>query len=95
MPKTFRSNNSTESKEPDVEESETREVKSSLPRKRFNPFLPFKLLRYPNVTISILYISIVYSLVQIQILVVPKNFPKKYDLPTSKIGILFILQVSD
>ncbi|CAG8681860.1 4078_t:CDS:2 [Cetraspora pellucida] len=87
---TFRSKDSNKSKESDVEESETEEVKSSSPKKRFNPFLPFKLLRYPNVTISILYISIVYTFVQIQLLVVPKNFPKKYGFSASTIGIMFV-----
>ncbi|CAG8495317.1 1662_t:CDS:2 [Gigaspora rosea] len=83
-------NNSNESNESDVEGSQTREVKSSTSRKRFNPFLPFKLLCYPNVTISVLYISIVYTFVQIQLLVVPKNFPEKYGISTSTLGLLFI-----
>ncbi|CAG8791917.1 6945_t:CDS:2, partial [Gigaspora margarita] len=87
---TFNSNNSNESNESDVEGSETREVKSFPSRKRFNPFLPFKLLRYPNVTISILYISIINTFVKIQFLVVPKNFPEKYGVSTSTLGLLFI-----
>ncbi|CAG8524362.1 34224_t:CDS:2 [Gigaspora margarita] len=87
---TFNSNNSNESNESDVEGSESREVKSSPSRKRFNPFLPFKLLRYPNVTISVLYISIISTFVDIQLLVASKNFPKKYGVSTSTLGLLFI-----
>ncbi|KAF0400035.1 MFS general substrate transporter [Gigaspora margarita] len=84
---TFNSNNSNESNESDVEGSQ---IKSSTSRKRFNPFLPFKLLRYPNITISVLYISIVYTFVQIPLMVVPKNFPEKYGVSTSTLGLLFI-----
>ncbi|RIB11637.1 major facilitator superfamily domain-containing protein [Gigaspora rosea] len=87
---TFNSNNSNESNESDVEGSETSEVKLSPSRKRFNPFLPFKLLRYPNVTISVLYISIFCTFVDIQLLVASKNFPKKYGVSTSTLGLLFI-----
>ncbi|CAG8510738.1 major facilitator superfamily domain-containing protein [Gigaspora rosea] len=90
VPETFNSNNSNESNESDVEGSETSEVKSSPSRKIFNPFLPFKLLRYPNVTICVLYISLFCTFCDIQPLVASKNFPKKYGVSTSTLGLLFI-----
>ncbi|CAG8842429.1 31176_t:CDS:1, partial [Racocetra persica] len=57
---------------------------------RFNPIAPLKLLRYPNVTLVIIYVSIISSLIHLQYISVPRNFSQRYNLSSSTIGLLFI-----
>ncbi|CAG8609596.1 15859_t:CDS:2 [Dentiscutata erythropus] len=63
---------------------------STSPAIRFNPFAPLKLLRYPNVTLVIIYVSIISSIIQLQYISVPRNFSQRYNLSSSTIGLLFI-----
>ncbi|CAG8593950.1 22889_t:CDS:2 [Gigaspora margarita] len=57
---------------------------------RFNPIAPLKLLRYPNVTLVIIYVSIISSIIHLQYVSVPRNFSQRYNLSSSTIGLLFI-----
>ncbi|CAG8566031.1 1690_t:CDS:2 [Gigaspora rosea] len=57
---------------------------------RFNPIAPLKLLRYPNVTLVVIYISIISSTIHLQYVSVPRNFSQRYNLSSSTIGLLFI-----
>ncbi|KAF0472158.1 MFS general substrate transporter [Gigaspora margarita] len=57
---------------------------------RFNPISPLKLLRYPNVTLVVIYVSIISSTIHLQYVSVPRNFSQRYNLSSSTIGLLFI-----
>ncbi|KAF0370102.1 MFS general substrate transporter [Gigaspora margarita] len=57
---------------------------------RFNPISPLKLLRYPNVTLVVIYVSIISSTIHLQYISVPRNFSQRYNLSSSTIGLLFI-----
>ncbi|CAG8619719.1 18042_t:CDS:2 [Gigaspora margarita] len=60
------------------------------PKKRFNPFLPLSLLRYPNLSLPILYMSITFSMVYVQNTLIPITFSTKYNMSTSNIGFIFL-----
>ncbi|CAG8817015.1 46255_t:CDS:2, partial [Gigaspora margarita] len=61
-----------------------------LPKKRFNPFLPLALLRYPNLSLPILYISMIFSVMYVQSILVPRTFSTKFNLSPSNIGLVFL-----
>ncbi|RIB05491.1 major facilitator superfamily domain-containing protein [Gigaspora rosea] len=61
-----------------------------LPKKRFNPFLPLALLHYPNLSLPILYISMIFSVMYVQSILVPKTFSAKFNLSPSNIGLVFL-----
>ncbi|KAF0445905.1 MFS general substrate transporter [Gigaspora margarita] len=60
------------------------------PKKRFNPFLPLSLLRYPNLSLPILYMSVTFSMVYVQNTLIPITFSTKYNMSTSNIGFIFL-----
>ncbi|CAG8650171.1 1962_t:CDS:2, partial [Scutellospora calospora] len=63
----------------------------SLSKSNFNPFVPLKLLVYPNVILLVIYISIISSIMIIQNISVPQNFSARtYNLQSSSIGLLFL-----
>ncbi|CAG8583598.1 3076_t:CDS:2, partial [Scutellospora calospora] len=57
---------------------------------RFNPITPLKLLRCPNVALVVTYVTVVYTIIQVQNISVPRNFFVKYNLSNSVIGLLFL-----
>ncbi|CAG8660233.1 8781_t:CDS:2, partial [Scutellospora calospora] len=57
---------------------------------RFNPITPLKLLKYPNVTLVVIYITVIYTIIHIQNISVPRNFSTKYKLSEASIGLLFL-----
>ncbi|CAG8795237.1 31271_t:CDS:2 [Gigaspora margarita] len=61
-----------------------------LPKKRFNPFLSLGLLRYPNLSLPILYMSIIFSVIYVQNTLVPITFSTKYNLSPSNVGLVFL-----
>ncbi|KAF0445909.1 MFS general substrate transporter [Gigaspora margarita] len=61
-----------------------------LPKKRFNPFLPLALLRYPNLSLPILYISIIFSVIYVQNTLIPITFSAEFNLSPSNIGLVFL-----
>ncbi|CAG8806941.1 8893_t:CDS:2, partial [Dentiscutata erythropus] len=63
---------------------------TSPPKKRFNPFLPLTLLRYPNLSLAIIYISIIYSVIYVQNALVPTTFSTKYNLSPSNVGLVLL-----
>ncbi|CAG8458282.1 7651_t:CDS:2 [Dentiscutata heterogama] len=63
---------------------------TSPPKERFNPFLPLTLLRYPNLSLAILYISIIYSVIYVQNALVPTTFSAKYNLSPSNVGLVLL-----
>ncbi|CAG8551305.1 5083_t:CDS:2, partial [Dentiscutata heterogama] len=63
---------------------------TSPPKKRFNPFLPLTLLRYPNLSLIIIYISIIFSVMFAQNTLVPTTFSTKYNLSPSDVGLVFL-----
>ncbi|CAG8691836.1 30100_t:CDS:2 [Gigaspora margarita] len=65
-------------------------VTTPLPKKRFNPFLPFDLLRYPNLSLSILYISNLFSDICPKYLCSNNFFNKVFNLSPSNIGLVFL-----
>ncbi|CAG8718010.1 25082_t:CDS:2 [Dentiscutata erythropus] len=63
---------------------------TSPPKKRFNPFLPLTLLRYPNLSLVVLYVSIVFSVMFAQNTLIPTTFSAKYNMSPSNIGLVFL-----
>ncbi|CAG8773380.1 2229_t:CDS:2, partial [Dentiscutata erythropus] len=62
------------------------------PSSKFNPISPLKLLKYPNITLVIIYICISTLLMHIQGISIPINFSARYNFTTSQIGLFFISQ---
>ncbi|CAG8523293.1 4234_t:CDS:2 [Cetraspora pellucida] len=63
---------------------------ASSPKKRFNPFSSLALLRYPNLTLTVFYISAVFSVIYILNTLIPRTFSSKFNLSTSNIGLVFL-----
>ncbi len=59
-------------------------------RKKFNPIEPLFLLKYPNMTLTIIYTSIVFGLVYLQHTLLSRTFTRQYNLSTSNIGLIFL-----
>ncbi|CAI2163430.1 3494_t:CDS:2 [Funneliformis geosporum] len=72
----------------------TTSVSSSSPnssnRKFINPFAPLSLFRYPNLSIIILYLSILLSFIYLQGALIPIEFSKGYNLTAAKLGLMFL-----
>ncbi|CAG8484039.1 4914_t:CDS:2 [Acaulospora morrowiae] len=60
------------------------------PRGRFNPLAPLALLRYPNVSLTLLYVSSVFAIIYVQNTLISKNFTQLYNLRTSDVGLVFL-----
>ncbi|RIB04024.1 major facilitator superfamily domain-containing protein, partial [Gigaspora rosea] len=63
---------------------------NSNPNLRFNPLSPLKLLKYPNITIIIIYICISTLLMHMQNISIPVNYSSRYNFTTLEIGLFFI-----
>ncbi|KAF0524903.1 MFS general substrate transporter [Gigaspora margarita] len=63
---------------------------NSNPNLRFNPLSPLKLLKYPNITIIIIYICISTLFMHIQNISIPVNYSSRYNFTTLEIGLFFI-----
>ncbi|CAG8773682.1 30035_t:CDS:2, partial [Racocetra persica] len=59
-------------------------------KKHFNPFSPLFLLRYPNLSLTLCYISTVFSVIYIQNTLIPRTFSSKFNLSISNIGLVFL-----
>ncbi|CAG8471677.1 16859_t:CDS:10 [Acaulospora colombiana] len=67
-----------------------RDRSASSLRRRFNPFLPLSLLRYPNVMLSLVYVSSIFAIVYTQNTLLSRNFTQLYNLKTSDVGLVFL-----
>ncbi|CAI2189299.1 367_t:CDS:2, partial [Funneliformis geosporum] len=64
---------------------------STLPRrKKFNPISPLILLKYPNMYLIIISVSIVFGIVYLLNTLIPRTFSKQYNLSTLYIGLVFL-----
>jgi MFS family permease len=57
--------------------------------KKINPLAPMKLLRFPNVSLKIIYMSTVWAFMYVQNVVIP-TFYETYNLSYSAIGLAFL-----
>ncbi|CAB4394086.1 unnamed protein product [Rhizophagus irregularis] len=65
------------------------EISLSL-QKSFNPLSPISLLKYPNLTLIILYKIWVTSTIYVQNILIPERFAITYGLSASQIGLVFL-----
>ncbi|CAB4415028.1 unnamed protein product [Rhizophagus irregularis] len=61
-------------------------------RKRFDPTSPLRLLKYPNMLLVIVYISITYAIVYIQNTLAELSFTDIYHVSASTVGLIFLSQ---
>lgn len=68
------------------------EISLSLPssQKSYNPLSPISLLKYPNLTLIILYKIWVTSTIYVQNILIPERFAITYGLSASQIGLVFL-----
>ncbi|EXX54125.1 uncharacterized protein OCT59_007162 [Rhizophagus irregularis] len=59
-------------------------------RKRFDPTSPLRLLKYPNMSLVIVYISITYAVLYIQNTLSGTSFANIYHVSTSTVGLIFL-----
>jgi MFS family permease len=59
-------------------------------RKKFDPTSPLRLLKYPNMSLVLVYISITYALSYIQDTLVGPSFTKLYHASASTVGLIFL-----
>ncbi|CAG8696055.1 13518_t:CDS:2 [Dentiscutata erythropus] len=60
------------------------------PKKRFNPLLSLALLRYPNLSLPIFYISMIFAVIYVQNTLVPITFSTKFNLSPSYVGLVLL-----
>ncbi|GBC35013.2 major facilitator superfamily domain-containing protein [Rhizophagus irregularis DAOM 181602=DAOM 197198] len=58
--------------------------------KQFNPLLPFKLLYYPNITLTILYNTSIWIIIYVLDIMIPFSFTNIYNLSPLYIGLIFL-----
>ncbi|RIA83395.1 major facilitator superfamily domain-containing protein [Glomus cerebriforme] len=58
--------------------------------KQFNPLLPFKLLYYPNITLTILYNTSIWIIIYVLDIIIPFSFTNIYNLSSLYIGLVFL-----
>ncbi|CAH1762079.1 16487_t:CDS:2 [Entrophospora sp. SA101] len=63
---------------------------SSPTSQRFNPIAPLKLLRYPNVALTVIFVSVAFSLIYVVGTLLPNIFQQRYNLSTSQVGLVFL-----
>ncbi|CAB5381456.1 unnamed protein product [Rhizophagus irregularis] len=61
-------------------------------RKRFDPTSPLRLLKYPNMLLVIVYISITYAIIYIQNTLAELSFTDIYHVSASTVGLIFLAQ---
>ncbi|RGB36734.1 major facilitator superfamily domain-containing protein, partial [Rhizophagus diaphanus] len=59
-------------------------------QKRFDPTLPLRLLKYPNMSLVIVYISITFAVIYIQNTLVGQSFANIYHVSASTVGLIFL-----
>ncbi|CAB4380419.1 unnamed protein product [Rhizophagus irregularis] len=59
-------------------------------KKKFNPFLPLYMFKYPNVILINIYTSILFGIINIKTSSIPRSFKDHYGLSPSKAGLVFI-----
>ncbi|RIA82508.1 major facilitator superfamily domain-containing protein [Glomus cerebriforme] len=60
------------------------------PQKSYNPLAPISLLKYPNLTLVILYKIWVTSTIYVQNILIPERFAITYGLTASQVGLVFL-----
>jgi MFS family permease len=58
--------------------------------KQFNPLLPFKLLYYPNITLTIFYNTSMWIIIHVLDIIIPFSFTNIYHLSPLYIGLVFL-----
>ena len=58
--------------------------------KKFDPLSSFKLLRYPNVLLTIIYISSTWLMTHANYIIIPNVYSSQYQISSSIIGLIFI-----
>lgn len=58
---------------------------------KFNPLSSFKLLRYPNVLLIILYISSIWLTTLTDYIIIPRTYSSQYHISSSVIGLIFLV----
>ncbi|CAG8520621.1 14263_t:CDS:2 [Rhizophagus irregularis] len=59
-------------------------------RKRFDPTSPLRLLKYPNMSLVIVYISITFAVIYLQNTLVGPSFANIYHVSASTVGLIFL-----
>jgi MFS family permease len=59
-------------------------------RKKFDPISPLRLLKYPNMSLIIVYISITFALIYVQGTLIGPSFTKLYHVSVSTVGLIFL-----
>ncbi|GES88466.1 major facilitator superfamily domain-containing protein [Rhizophagus clarus] len=88
LPETSRPKQTSKIPLPKVQSEIT--LSSPPPPKSYNPLAPISLLRYPNLTLVILYKIWVTSTIYVQNILIPERFAITYGLSASQIGLVFL-----
>ncbi|GBC01207.1 hypothetical protein RclHR1_00410034 [Rhizophagus clarus] len=58
---------------------------------KFNPFSSFKLLRYPNVLLTIIYITSIWLTTLVDYIIIPRVYSSQYHVSSSVVGLIFLV----